>query len=309
AGMVDVRPGQLGDVDQAVDPVQVHEGAEVDDVRDLAFHHQPRLQAVEYLLAHLLALLLEHRPAGEHDVVARAIELDDLRLDLAAHVLVEVRDAPDVDKRGGQEAAHAEIDDEPALHDLDHGSFDGLAGLGSRFDAPPCLLEASALLGHDQASLLILLGEHDRVDLFAELDLVGGVDRLANRQLAGRYHALRLVADVHQHLVLVDANDMAGDDLTLLDRPEGGLVIGDDLAVYLEQEPVRPLYHLPALGRRVHRRSLAQPYHAGECRFERRSAERSAPPCSATAMCWCAARASPGWRWRANWPARARTCS
>ena len=30
--MVDVRPGELGDVDQAVDPVEVHERTEVDDV-------------------------------------------------------------------------------------------------------------------------------------------------------------------------------------------------------------------------------------------------------------------------------------
>jgi hypothetical protein len=34
--VVDVRPGKLGDVDQAVDAVEVDEGAEVDDVRDLA---------------------------------------------------------------------------------------------------------------------------------------------------------------------------------------------------------------------------------------------------------------------------------
>ena len=32
-GMVDVVPGQLGDVDQAVDAAQVNEGAEVDDAR------------------------------------------------------------------------------------------------------------------------------------------------------------------------------------------------------------------------------------------------------------------------------------
>ena len=40
-GMVDVAPGELGDVDQAVDPVEVDEGAEVDDVRDLALDDGP----------------------------------------------------------------------------------------------------------------------------------------------------------------------------------------------------------------------------------------------------------------------------
>ena len=105
--MVDVRPRQLGDVDQAVDPVEVDERAEVDDVRDRALDDLAGLQPVEDPLAVLLALLLEHRAAGQHDVVARAVELDDLALDRLAHVLVEVRDAADVDQRGGQEAAHA----------------------------------------------------------------------------------------------------------------------------------------------------------------------------------------------------------
>ena len=77
-GVVDVRPGELGDVDQAVHAVEVDEGAEVDDVRDLALDDVARLQAVEDLLALLLALLLEHRAAREHDVVARAVELDHL---------------------------------------------------------------------------------------------------------------------------------------------------------------------------------------------------------------------------------------
>src|SRR4051794_25047697 len=39
--VVDVRPRQLGDVDQAVDAVEVDEGAEVDDVRDLASMTRP----------------------------------------------------------------------------------------------------------------------------------------------------------------------------------------------------------------------------------------------------------------------------
>ena len=167
-------------MDQAVDAVEIDEGAEVDDVRDLTFDHQPGLQPVEDLLAHLLALLLEHRAARQHDVVARAVELDDLRLDLRAHVLVQVGHAPDVHERGRQEAAHAEVDDQAALDDLDDRALDRLARLGRRFDAPPGFLEAGALLGHDQAPVLVLLREDHRVDLLAEMHLVLGVDRLAD---------------------------------------------------------------------------------------------------------------------------------
>ena len=131
-GMVDVAPGELGDVDQAVDALEVDEGAEVDDVGDLALDHLAGLEAAEDLLADLLALLLEHGAAREHDVVAGAVELDHLALELLAHELVEVLDAADVDQRGGQEAAHAEVEDQAALDDLDHRALDRLAGLGGR---------------------------------------------------------------------------------------------------------------------------------------------------------------------------------
>src|SRR3954447_21680461 len=201
-----MRPRQLGDVDQAVDAAEVDEGAEVDDVGDLALDDQAGLQAVEDALAVLAALLLEHGAARQDDVVARPVELDDLALDLLAHVLVEVRHAPDVDERGGQEAAHPEVDDEAALDDLDDGADDGLAGLGGGLDAAPRALEAGALLGQDQAAVLVLLGEDEGVDLLAQLDLLGRIDRLADRELVVGDDPLALVADVDQDLVLVDAD-------------------------------------------------------------------------------------------------------
>ena len=178
-----------------------------------------------------------------------------LRLDLRAHVLVEVRHAADVDQRGGQEAAHAEVDDQAALDDLDDRALDRLAGLGGGFDAPPRLLEAGALLGHDQAAVLILLGHDDRVDLLAEVDLLVGIDRLADRQLVRGDDALGLVADVDEDLVLVDPHDVARDDLALLDRAERRVVVGDDLPVDFEQQSVRPLDHvgLGVLDQRLHR--------------------------------------------------------
>ncbi len=138
----------------------------------VALDHLARLEPIEDPLAVLLALLLEHGAAREHDVVARAIELDHLALDLLAHVLVEVRHAADVDERRGQEAADAEIDDQAALDDLDHRAFDRLARFGRGLDPAPRLLEASALLGEDQPAVLVLLGEDERVDLLAELDFV-----------------------------------------------------------------------------------------------------------------------------------------
>ena len=84
----------------------------------------------------LLALVLEDGAAREHDVVARAVELDHLAAQLLAEELVEVLDAADVDERRGQEAAHAEVEDQAALDDLDHLAVDGLAATRPRSRSP-----------------------------------------------------------------------------------------------------------------------------------------------------------------------------
>ena len=230
-------------MDQPVHAVEVDEGAEVDDVRDLALDHVAGLEAVEDLLALLLALLLEHRAAREDDVVARAVELDHLAAKLLAEELVEILDAADVDQRRGQEAAHAEVEDQAALDDLDHASVDRLARFGSALDVLPGELEAGALLGQDQAALGVLLGEDERVDLVAERNLVGRVDRAADRELRDGDDPLRLVADVDEHLVLVDAHDGAVHDLSLVDLGEGRLVIGDQRAVGAGDPNARFLLH------------------------------------------------------------------
>src|SRR6201999_1185227 len=117
-------------VDEAVDPIEIDEGAEVDDVGDLSFDDLARLEAAQDLLADLLALFLEDRAAGEDDVVAAAVELDDFAFERLAHELVEVVDAADVDQRGGQEAAHPEVEDEAALDHLDDAAFDRFSRLG-----------------------------------------------------------------------------------------------------------------------------------------------------------------------------------
>ena len=259
-GMVDVAPGKLGDVDQAVDPLEVDEGAEVDDVGDLALDHLARLEPAEDLLADLFALLLEHRAAREDDVVAAAVQLDDFALERLTHELVEVVDAADVDQRGGQEAAHPEVEDEAALDDLDDAAFDRFARIGGDLDAAPGFLEAGALLGEDQAALGVLLGEDQGVDLLAQLDLFAGVDRLADRKLVGGNDPLGLVADVDQNLVFVDPDDLALDDVALLEGDHRRRVIRDDLAVDVEEEAAGALY---GGGARRRRQGLGRG-HGGE---------------------------------------------
>ena len=202
-----------------------------------------RVEPVEDAPGGRLALLLEDGAAREHDVVARAVELDHLAAKLLAEELVEILDAADVDERRGQEPAHAEVEDEAALDDLDHAAGDGLALLVRLLDRLPRDLEARALLREDQPALGVLLRHHERGDLVADADLVRRVDRAADRELADGDDAFRLVTDIDEHLVLVHADDGAVDDLPFVDRREGRLVVRDQLAglgIASSRRPLRP---------------------------------------------------------------------
>ncbi len=94
--MVDVLPRQLGHVHESVHAAEVDERTEVHDRRDDTLTDLSGLQVGEELVALLALGLLEVRPAGEHDVVAVLVELDDLALDRAPDVRLEVAHAAQV---------------------------------------------------------------------------------------------------------------------------------------------------------------------------------------------------------------------
>jgi len=206
-GVVDVAPRELGDVNQAVDAAQVHEGTEVDDRGDGTRQDHALLQLAEDLGALVLAAFLEHHAARKDDVVAVAVHLDDTRLEATSHVGCEVLHAAQVDKRCRQEASQADIEDETTLDDLDDLAFDVLARLELLLDLAPGALVLGALLGEDEPAVLVLLLENESLDRVADLDDLRRVDVLADRQLAGGDDTFGLVADVEKDLVALDADD------------------------------------------------------------------------------------------------------
>ena len=174
--VVDVLPGQLGDVDETVDAAKVDERTEVDDrghdtAADLAL-----AELLEEGRADLGLGLLEPGTARQDHVVAVLVELDDLGLDLLADVRLEVSDATHLDEGGGQEAAQADVEDEAALDDLDDGAGDDAVLLLDLLDRAPGALVLGALLGQDQAAFLVLFLQDQGLDLVADLDDISRVD-------------------------------------------------------------------------------------------------------------------------------------
>src|SRR5690606_17715774 len=113
-------------------------------------------------------------------VVAVLVELDDLGLDAPAHVGLEVADPAELDEAGGEEAPEADVEDQAALDDLDDGAGDDAVLLLDALDVAPGPLVLGPLLRQDEATLLVLLGEDEGLDLVAEADDLVGIDVVAD---------------------------------------------------------------------------------------------------------------------------------
>ena len=136
---------------------------------------------------------------------------------------LEVAHAAQVDERRGQEAAQADVEDEAALDHLDDRALDDAVLLLDLLDRAPGALVLRALLGQDQAAVLVLLLEDEGLELVVERDDLVRVDVVADGELARGDDALGLEADVEQHLVAVDLDDAAGDDVTVVELDDGGV--------------------------------------------------------------------------------------
>ena len=187
----------------------------------------PLVQLVEELAANLGLGLLQPGAARQHHVVAVLVELDDLGLDLLADVRLQIADTAHLDQRRGQEATQADVEDQAALDDLDDGALDGLVLLLELLDGAPGALVLCALLGQDQAPLLVLLGEDQGLDLIADGNDLIGVDVVLDGELAGGDDTFGLVTDVEQNLVPVDLDDGPFDDVAIVEVLDGLVDCGE----------------------------------------------------------------------------------
>ena len=221
--VIDVLPRQLGNVNQAVDPAQVHEGTKVDDGGHHALAHLALLQLVQEFGTHLGLGLLQPSPARQNNVVALFVEFDDFGFDLLADVGVKVADAAHFDEGCGQEAAQSDVEDEAAFDDFDDGASDGFVFFFQLFDSAPCAFVLCALLGEDQSAFFVFFGEDEGVDLIAHFDDFVWVDVVFDGELAYGDDAFGLVSDVEQDLVVIDFHHGAFNDVAVVEVFDGGV--------------------------------------------------------------------------------------
>ena len=181
--VVDVLPGQLGDVNQTVYATKIDECAEVDDRGNDALAYLALLELVQELGANLGLGLLKPCTTREHNVVAVLVELDDLRFQLLADVRLKITHATHFNQGCGEEPTKTDIENQAALNDLNNGAGDGLILLFKFFDGAPSALILCTLLRQDQTTFFVLFGENKSVDLIADLNNFVGVDFVLDGQL------------------------------------------------------------------------------------------------------------------------------
>ena len=211
--VLDATPREVGDVQQAVDAAQVDERAVIGDVLDDTLDDRAFLQRFEQFLALRAEACLEHGAPRNHDVVALAIELDDLEFERLAFERCRVLDRPDVDQRAGQERTDAVDHHGEAALDLagDEPGHDG-ALLHRRFEVVP-RLEALGLVAR-QAGLAVAIfetfdGDGNEV---ASLDFNVALIVL---EFFDRDETFRLQSGVDDDDVVIDASHFGGDQLAL----------------------------------------------------------------------------------------------
>ena len=219
--VVDVLPGQLGDVDQTVDATKVNERTEVDDAADDPGSNLTLLELLEERGTNLGLGLLQPGATGQDHVVAVLVQLDDLGLDLLADVRLEVADPAHLDQGSRQEATQADVEDESTLDDLDDGTGDDTVLFLDLLNGAPGALGLCALLGQNQAAFLVLLLKDEGLDCITHGNDLRGVDVVLDGEFARGDDTLGLVTDVEQDLVTVDLDDDSFDDIAVaevLDR-------------------------------------------------------------------------------------------
>src|SRR5580700_6067423 len=141
--MIDAPPGNVGDVQQAVDAAEIDEGAVVGDVLDHTVDDLALFEVLHQLLALLGAGLFQHGAAGDDDIAAAAIHFEDLERLLVVHQRRHVADRPDIDLRARQERHGAvEIDGEAALDLVEDDALDLFVVLERLLELAPAFLAA-----------------------------------------------------------------------------------------------------------------------------------------------------------------------
>ena len=209
-GVVDAPPGDIGDVQQPIDPAEIDKRAVIGDVLDDAVEDLAFLEAGDQLRALLGAALFEHGAARDDDVAARAVHLQDLKRLLRAQQRGDIAHRPDVDLTARQKCHRAvEVDCKPALYAAEYDAGDALVRLKALFQLGPGFFAAGFFARQLRFAVLVFHPLEEDLDGVSDMEF--GI-AAAGGELLERHPAFRFEADIDQDGIVLDGDDPALDD-------------------------------------------------------------------------------------------------
>ena len=246
-GMADALPAHVRDVQQAVEAAQIHEHAVLGDVLGLALHDLAFFQRAEQILPLGIALLFQQDAAGHDDVAAAAVDLEHAELELLVDQGVHIRHGAQVHMGAGQEGFHtADVHGVAALDAAHDVTLDDLIGLLHVLKLVEDLHALGFFKGERDGAFALVLANDVHVHRIAHLHghVAGGIAEFARRNLT-----FGLEVHVHQHIVVVNANDLALDDGAFFEFAEVGVevVFKGAFEIHFVFVPGFLVSHLPCL--------------------------------------------------------------
>ena len=210
--MVDAAPGDVGDMQQAVDAAEIDERAVIGDVLDDAVDDLAFFEVGDDLVALFGAALFEHGAARHDDIAAAAIHLQDLERLRHADQRRDVADRANIDLGARQEGHGAvEIDGEAALDLVEDDAFDLFVGLEGLFELDPAFFAARLVARDDRFAERVFDALEIDFDFIA--DARSRIAAMAGKFLEGNA-AFGLQTDVDDRDIFFDGDDDALDDRT-----------------------------------------------------------------------------------------------
>ena len=210
--MLDTLPSHVGDVQQAVDATQIHERAVVGEVLDDTFDLLTFLQGFQQSFALGAVLGFQNTAAGNDNVVAFLVQLDDFEFELFAFQVSGITHRTDIDQGTWEERTDAvNVDSEAALNlTVDNARNHFLSG-ESCFQNDPALGTFGFFAGQLGFTKAIFNRVQGNVNFVTDLDgqLASVVVELFQRDEAFR---LQTCVNGYPTSLVIDVDDDSGDD-------------------------------------------------------------------------------------------------
>jgi hypothetical protein len=192
-------------VQQAVDTTEIDECAVIGEVLDDALDDSALFEVLEQLFTLFAVLGLDNRAAGNDNVVALLVELDDLELEILVLEVGGIADRADIDERARQEAADlAEVDGKTALDLAGDAPVDDLFVVVGFLEFDPGVMALGLFTRQAGCAEAVLDGVQRDFNLVTDgnFEVTVGVQKLFLRD-----DSLGLETGIHDNEIIAEIDD------------------------------------------------------------------------------------------------------